>query len=507
MSQPFPFSLIDIQAQFGSPVYPGSFVIHDEAAFWLQKRTNSSKELLVVGRADSKVLTIFSGKQQPFHAEYMLKQCPITPSNSQALRSALPWLKPELLGLTTSAGFGDRLGIATPGHILALQYTLKKLPGNDLVPIFAQQSIREMKRTGRTPQDVINDATWGAFQAGWRKKLGADADHLKTLADIDVCADANFTFYTIDPGDYVDNKAEAADSVTIKAKVEALSWQDMQSSPADLQKRLSGKTFDFECLHLKVTNRDLWRAAAKYGAAISHIVKMARHIEAKSIPYELELSVDETETPTSFVEHIYIVTELKRLGVHWVSFAPRFVGRFEKGIDYIGNLDEIAKHMTGHAVIARAMGPYKLSLHSGSDKFSIYPLFSEATRGMCHLKTAGTSYVEALRVIASRAPELFREIYAFALTRYSKDRASYHVSADMSKLPALSTIKNDQLPELIDDHCIRQILHVTFGSVLKKFGSDLKSTLRQHEETYYNILKHHFYRHLEPLQQTPRLSR
>jgi hypothetical protein len=98
---------------------------------------------------------------------------------------------------------GDRLGLATPGHVRAVRAT-----GSSIAPIFAQQSIREMARTGRTPQQVMDDATWGAFLEGWTGGVGADADHLKTPADIDACLAAGFTFYTIDPGAHVDNRAD-----------------------------------------------------------------------------------------------------------------------------------------------------------------------------------------------------------------------------------------------------------------------------------------------------------
>ena len=111
----------------------------------------------------------------------------------------------------------------------------------------------------------------------------------------------------------------------------------------------------------------------------------------------MEVSVDETDTPTSQAEHVFIANELRRLGVRWVSLAPRYVGRFEKGVDYIGDLATFEEDFGGHAVIARAMGPYKLSLHTGSDKFSIYGIAAGLTNGLLHLKTAGTTYLEELR--------------------------------------------------------------------------------------------------------------
>ena len=101
------------------------------------------------------------------------------------------------------------------------------------------------------------------------------------------------------------------------------------------------------------------------GGACAHAVRRYRHLAAINgdRPWEMELSVDETETPTSHREHLYIVTELRRLGVRWASLAPRYVGRFEKGVDYIGDLDALRADLAGHAAIARAFGPYKLSLH------------------------------------------------------------------------------------------------------------------------------------------------
>lgn len=121
------------------------------------------------------------------------------PDNATALRAALTNLAPVPLGLKPSFGFGDRIGLGTPGHVEAM-----RLDGEGLAPIFAQQSIREMERTQRTAVQVMADATWGAFRAGWRGPLGADADHLKSPAEVDETAAAGFTFFTLDPSDHVD---------------------------------------------------------------------------------------------------------------------------------------------------------------------------------------------------------------------------------------------------------------------------------------------------------------
>jgi hypothetical protein len=219
--------------------------------------------------------------------------------------------------------------------------------------------------------------------------------------------------------------------------------------------------------------------------------------------FEVEVSVDETESPTTHAQHIYIATELRRLGVRWVSLAPRYVGRFEKGVDYLGDLAGFEVDIEAHAAIARTVtpdGPYKLSLHSGSDKFSIYPAFVCQTRGFAHLKTAGTSYLEALRTVAALDPGLFREIYAFARRCYEEDRASYHVSAEIERSPLPGDLGEADLPALLEQFDAREILHVTFGSVLKeaRLRDRLFGLLQDHPEHYAAGLERHFLRHLKP---------
>jgi hypothetical protein len=487
-------SLSTIREQFGDALYLDSFVVAGAAYFLL--RGQPGKQLAIIGQPSSPQVAPFHGEAQAFRDGYTLLLCPTDHANAAALRRALPWLTPTRLGLATSAGCGDRLGLATPGHVQAMRRVDSTAT---ILPIFAQQSIREMERTHRTPDDVLADATWGTFQAGWRGPVGADADHIKTPADIDVCVTAGFTFFTIDPGAHVDGEADAASPAVTQEKVAGLPWADLASSPADLETRYVGRRVDLDHQGIDLDRGAVLRAAAKYGRAIAHVTRMVRHLVAKGILFELEVSVDETDTPTSLVEHIYIASELQRLGVQWVSLAPRYVGRFEKGIDYIGDLSALAESLAGHAAIARALGPYKLSLHSGSDKFSVYPLIAAAARGLVHLKTAGTSYLEALRVIAGVEPALFRQIATLARERYPQDKASYHVSADLARVPEITTLADAALPALLDDRDARQVLHVTFGSALAQFKPPIMSTLAAPEAEHYAALERHFLRHLEPL--------
>ena len=482
---------------------------------------------------------------------------PLSAANAVFVRKALPWTAPRCLGLATSAGFGDRLGLSTPGHVRAVR-------GTGIAPVFAQQSIREMTRTARTPQDVIDAATWGVLQEGFRDGFGADADHLQKPEYLDPTAAAGFTMFTIDPGEHVRSDAGRLGSAELDAAFEAVAREALESSGADLKRRYAGKRFPLDGgSHIEMAEADLGRAAVKYGAAVGHTVRMYRRLadiagagaprgegvpplrpegilpscfsgslkrapeekqhteEARGRdaretqgrdpygqaalatpgPFELEVSVDETDSPTSPAEHYFIAAELRRLGVRWVSLAPRFPGRFEKGIEYIGDLEEFRRSFAQHVAVMRTLGPYKISIHSGSDKFNLYPIIAELCGGMVHLKTAGTTYVEALRAVATAAPDLFRRILSFARSCYDKDRASYLVSAEADRVPDVSSIRDADLPPLLDEPNVRQVLHVTFGSVLtagggERFRAPILQALSRHEETFYALLAGHIGRHL-----------
>lgn len=486
--------------------YPESFVTLGRNYLWLE-RVGAETRLAVLTPSDASSQDGFHGSRAgEVLRQYSLRLCPRDAENAAHLREVIPSLSPVPLGLSTSAGFGDRLGLATPGHIHALRLVTEPGTQSPVAPIFAQQSIREMDRTGRSARGVLDDATWGAFQAGWNEPVGADADHLKTPDDIDRTAECGYSLYTIDPGAFVDDAADTAEPAAIRQSLEDLPWQDLAIDLPDLTRRYAGRRLELDDRTVTIDDEVLARAAVKYGAAIAHVGRMYRYLHSKGIPFELEVSVDETETPTSQVEHAYIASELTRLGVRWISLAPRFVGSFEKGVDYIGDLDVLRADLEGHAAIARSFGPYKLSLHSGSDKFMVYPLIQEATMGLVHLKTAGTSYLEALRVVAQVDPALFRAILSFARDHYERDRATYHVSGRVSAVPDPASLRDEELECLLDDFDARQVLHVTFGSALGVFRSRLMALLRTHEDAYAGALERHFVRHLAPFAVTTQVA-
>jgi hypothetical protein len=486
-----------VQDPLGLAIYPRSLVETPGTTFLLARDGSNGSRVLVV-RGDGR------GFEGAHHGAEGVLLCPLSFANAAALRARLPWLRPAPLGLKMSVGFGDRLGLATPGHIRAVRRFVNGEAR--LGSVFAQQSVRENARTGRTAQRVLDDATWGVFQEGWREAWGADADHLKTRSDVDAFADAGYTLFTVDPGDHVD---DGVPDKALEAKLHALPWRALEDAQGDLERRYLQGGLDLGDSRLQFDKAQLWRAAVKYGRAVAHATGIYRHIVSRmgSRSFELELSVDETSSPTTVEEHAYIAAELRRLGVRWVSLAPRFVGRFEKGVDYIGDLEAFADQLTRHAAVAHgALGPYKLSVHSGSDKFSIYPVLARLmatervgrAEALVHVKTAGTSYLEALRAMAHADGGLFREILTFALERYESDRATYHVSAEPARVSSAGPMRDDDLPSLLDQFDTRQVLHVTFGSVLDRFGERLRQTLARHEGLYAAGLEEHFERHLAP---------
>lgn len=431
------------------------------------------------------------------------KRCPLSHKNALAIQKLFVFTKPSLIGQKNSIGCGDRLGHANAGHIRAVA-------GSGLKPVLAQQSVRELQRTGREAEDVMDAAIWAVYQEGYKDGYGADGDHLKTPEDIDRYAKAGFTMFTLDIGLYVVNEASRLPIEEVRRRAAALPWNVLKDSLESAVTRYKNQQFKIaDGFIIQPTEEQTLRSLVKYGAGIAQTVKLTDHLKAKwsHQPVEIELSVDETDTPTSPLEHFIVANELKRLGIKLMSLAPRFIGDFEKGIEYKGDLKIFKEEYTKHVQIAEMLGPYKISLHSGSDKFDVYNVVGSIGFGKVHLKTAGTSWLEALRTIGASDPKLFREILECARANYENDRQSYHVTADVTRMRPTNGYSDVELLELLSDDNTRQILHVTFGTVLSKkdgngtflFKKRIMECLQDHEDIHYQYLYKHFRRHIDPI--------
>jgi len=484
-------------------IYPRSINKLNESTFFIGKINDQKFLFILTQDKKSSQINDFDGELiLNSNENIILKKCNLIHSNALKLQELFPFTKPILLGLSNSFGFGDRLGIANSAHIRSLE-------GSDFKPVIAQQSIRELTRTNRSADEVMDAAVWAVFQEGYKNGFGADADHLKTVEDIDRMIKAGFTMFTFDPSDYVINEADTLGLLDVENKVNELNWSGLEDSLTELVNRYTSVSFNVSDDFLIVPNyEDVLRAALKYGNAVAHIKLLYQHLESnyQDSAYEIEISVDETESVTSPFEHFFIVSELTRLGVKIISLAPRFIGEFEKGIDYKGDLELFKEEYLKHVIISEYFGSYKISLHSGSDKFDIYKAIGQLKRGYTHVKTAGTSYLEALKVIAKVNPNEFRKILDFARSEFEKEKLTYHVSADINNVFPSDKYSDDQLVELFTQNDARQVLHVTFGKVLTStdekgnllFKEEIFNCLQKNEDLHYHFLIEHFKNHLEP---------
>ena len=368
-----------------------------------------------------------------------------------------------------------------------------------------------MERTQRTPTDVMDAAQKSLQKLGWTKPWGADADHHKTEADVKRTGAVGFTFFTIDPSAFVVNDADRMSEGELSAAIQQ-QYNDGVWDSAAWDQQYLGKSFDVGSMSLRFTREELHRAAVKYARAIHQASKVAGAIQevCAGRAFEIEVSVDETDSVTSPLDHLFVGLELKRRQVpNVVSLAPRFIGEFEKGIDYRGDFKKFEQQLTEHVAVAKFCGPYKISVHSGSDKFSIYPIVGRVCGDLLHLKTAGTSYLEALRVVARTSPEVFAEICAFCRGRFDADRKSYHISTTQSEIDGLHPFTRgaDDEALYLDERVGRQLLHVTFGSVLtqgldskgRRFKESILESLHKHPDLHLEVLEKHFDRHLSLL--------
>jgi hypothetical protein len=421
--------------------------------------------------------------------------CPATHANAEELRRRLPFTAPSpLSGVGTTIGLGDRLGMAGRGHIRAIRPYRAS-------PVLAQQSVRELTLTGRSFSDVLDSSTWAVFAEGFRAPWGADGDHLKAEDKVREAVSAGFTMITADVSDSMAARYTEAG----EGELEAVYGRLDEALRKDFEDRYLSASFSLTGGGgLKFSPTDLRRAVLVYGKALDHAERLYRAgIDARGgaggAIFDFELSIDETDTPTTPHAHFFIAGEMKKRGIPVASLAPRFVGEFQKGIDYIGDVKEFEKSFAVHAEIARTLG-HRISVHSGSDKFAVFPIVGRLSGGRFHLKTAGTSWLEALRVIAERDPALFRDLYAAALVGYPNARKLYHVTPDLSRLPQAEDL-GDSAAFLLDDKDARRVLHIAYGELLAEPGLRRRffAVLEKEAETYRSFLRAHIGMHLELL--------
>ncbi len=402
-----------------------------------------------------------------------------------------------------SFGFGDRLGVATPGHLAALA----SHPG--FAPVFAQQSAGELARTDRTHADVMNAAVQAVSGVRFRQPWGADADGLKNPPDVDAAAAAGFTWFTLDPSDFV-----RADATQMTPDALAVIIEGMIADgeiTEDWSRPYLDRTIDLPGGRvLRVELEPLQRVVVKYGRAVNHAARLSQAVAraCHGRAFELEVAFDETDAPTSTLEHLFIGLELEARGVRLTGLAIRLPGDFQRGIDYRGDLLEFESRLAEHVAVAEFCGPYKLSIHGGSDKPSIYPIIGRCCGDALHVKTSGTSYLEALRVVWRTDPGLFGEIVRFCREKFAEEDLPANLATtpdEVKNLPGNAAGDEEQI--FLNARVGRQLLHVTYASVLtvgrdekgRPFREAILELLDRRADVYHELLAAHFDTHLRLL--------
>jgi len=471
-------------------IYPNSIQKDGDSVFFMTKTEKGV--MLGVSGPD---MAAFDGEEVSRQGR-AYKLCPLTVKNAGEIRKRFDFTNPKShKGRSITLGLGDRLGLASGGHIRLLR-------GLDVFPVLAQQSMRELNLTGRTYEEVLADAVWAVFREGYTKGYGADGDHLKTHEEVKNALDCGYTMITLDCSEHIQNRFTSAPQSEVDAHYAALPADTIRA----LEKDYLGKTFPVDGeLAIEFCPADFRRMVLIYLPAIGHVLSIYNEL-IKGIDVDFEVSIDETQSATLPAQHFFVANELIRQGVEITSLAPRFVGEFQKGIDYRGDVSDFERDFALHAKIADKFG-YKVSVHSGSDKFSIFPAVGKLTKGRYHVKTAGTNWLEAVRVIAAHAPGLYREMHAFALENLPEARKYYHIVGEPANIPDIDSMTDAELPGLMDKDDSRQILHITYGLILQAKAEDgsplfrdrIYEVLAQYEPEYFAALKTLFDRHLTTL--------
>ena len=406
-----------------------------------------------------------------------------------------------------SFGVGDRFAHQAKAQLAAFQMLAKD--GVHVAPVW-NKSNREHTFIGSEPQSAFDAAHAAVKELGWEHAWHVDADHIN-LTTVDRFL-AYSDFFTIDVADSIGKPAAGIDVQTFINR-----HQELIGSI-----RIPDLTEPFT-----TTRAEVERIVTKYLLAVQEAGKIYRHISAAKGKDRIiaEVSMDETDLPQTPPELLIILALLSDEQVRLQTIAPKFTGRFNKGVDYVGDLCQFEREFNDDlAVIAHAVRQYglpsnlKLSVHSGSDKFSLYPIIRKAltrTGAGLHIKTAGTTWLEELIGLSESGGDgltLAKEIYAYALEHVDELCAPYAsvIGIDRTRLPSVTTVNGWTGPQLasalrhIPGHPefnpnMRQLLHVSF-KVAAKAGNRYLDLLNINEEIVAKQVTENIYeRHMKPL--------
>lgn len=406
-----------------------------------------------------------------------------------------------------SFGIGDRFG--RQGKALLSAMEKAKQQGVDITPVW-NKSHREHTIIGTEPTDVRKEADDAVAALKWRGPYFVDADHIN-LATVDAFVESS-DFFTLDVAEFIAKRAD----------------KDEVDSFVRRHNRFIG-SFEIEGTDepLQITQDQAVAAASKYLLAIKHASKVFRHIEAAkgAANFVVEVSMDETAQPQTPVELLFILAAIADEGIPAQTIAPRFTGRFNKGVDYVGNVTKFEKEFRQDvAVIKFAVKEFglpenlKLSVHSGSDKFSLYAPINRALKKFdagLHIKTAGTTWLEELAGLAEAGGDglaIAKKVYAKAFSRIDELCGPYAtvIDIDIEQLPSPEQVDSWDGKAFVaalhhDQSCkdynlnFRQLLHVAY-KIAAEMGQHYYEALARYQDIIAcNVTENIYERHIRPV--------
>ncbi|MBC2596029.1 hypothetical protein H5P28_17315 [Ruficoccus amylovorans] len=404
-------------------------------------------------------------------------------------------------------GMGDRFGLQGKAQLQAVLNAHAK--GIDLYPVW-NKSHREHTIVGTRPDSLRAEADDAVSALKWNGSYYVDADHIR-LETVDAFL-AGSNFFTLDVADYVGETPATEDVSDWLKSVE----------PYFGQQQIEGLAQP-----LVLSRESAEVAAAKYLTAIAKAGELYRHIDTQKADssFVTEVSIDETDQPQGPADIFYLLSMMAWQKIPAQTVAPKFTGRFNKGVDYVGNLARFEEEFHADLCIIRfAVNNFglpaslKISVHSGSDKFSLYPVIRRLIRehgAGLHVKTAGTTWLEEVIGLARAGGEglaIAKEIYAESLAHYAELTAPYStvIDIDTDRLPAaesvaqwsseqfVAALEHDVSNSEYNQH-LRQLIHVGF-KIAAKMGDRYLNALDEHAAIINQGVTDNLYRrHILPI--------
>jgi tagaturonate epimerase len=407
-----------------------------------------------------------------------------------------------------SLGTGDRFGHQGRSQLMAIQQARTK-NGLDLSIVW-NKSHREHEIIHTSPESVRLEADQAIKEMGWDGNYFVDADHIN-LATVDLFLDSS-DFFTIDVADFTGIKANTQEIEDfVKGHIRFCGELNIPGMDAPL----------------KITKESIHHTAEKYLLAVKEAGRIYRHIASRKGfgNFITEVSMDETDEPQSPEELLFILAAIAAENIPVHTIAPKFTGRFNKGVDFVGDVDKFNQEFETDVCVTkygvREFGlpeNLKLSVHSGSDKFSIYPGIHRAVKKHAaglHLKTAGTTWLEELIGLASSGEDglrIAKLVYTRALERRDELCRPYAtvIDIDTSKLPSkkdvcawsgkkfAETLRHDPSSTAYNQN-FRQLLHVGY-KVAAEMGSEFTDSLKANRHIIAQLVTQNLYeRHIKPV--------